>query len=331
MSGNERTTRNELRTAPMLFAKGAGRHESGQERVLEEFRVMDPAEAAMEVVAMADLEDSKRQVRKTLESFHCFMKEMKIEKASAENLIEAVPTWVMSLLKREKRIKRSTTLMQKIRLLQAALPNLKIMQSTVIKKFMKGLGRTQGMRPVSIEIASSDQILKMRELATDPQMLTAMILLTRGAARLSDLRVWLGGQGAATLRGSVLQLQLERRKTDQAGASPMEHIIGPIRVSKEDQIVLRKAPKALWSKQPLENSEYKSARVFLENLQAIKKRVGIGSLIALRRARARAAGKKRPTADVADLLGHKPNSKSTKRYMRSLDCRELKARLAMTA
>ena len=62
----------------------------------------------------------------------------------------------------------------------------------------------------------------------------------------------------------------------------------------------------------------------------MKRKSGIKSMIAFRRGRAKVAAKVARTKDVAALLGHKPNSRSTRRYTARLDVRELEARRKMT-
>lgn len=89
--------------------------------------------------------------------------------------------------------------------------------------------------------------------------------------------------------------------------------------------------EAVWSREPGENSELGSTSKILQHLQQLKRSVGINSFIQLRRARARLVAAHYPTAWVADLLGHRPGSSSTKRYIRSLDCRETNQRMKMTS
>ena len=67
-----------------------------------------------------------------------------------------------------------------------------------------------------------------------------------------------------------------------------------------------------------------------QELQRLKKKAGIKSFIALRRARAQRAAKIAPMTRVAELLGHRPGSKSTQCYVGNIDHLERKWRLAMS-
>ena len=114
-------------------------------------------------------------------------------------------------------------------------------------------------------------------------------MLTRMGARLSDVRNWIGGNGRVVINKEAksLEIQLSRRKTDQAGASPALHILGPILM---DRKTLREMTPLSKVQDPLAISPYPSVQhLFLQELQKKKKKAGIKSFIALRRARAQRA------------------------------------------
>ena len=154
-------------------------------------------------------------------------------------------------------------------------------------------------------------------------------MLTRMGARLSDVRNWIGGNGRVVINKEAksLEIQLSRRKTDQAGASPALHILGPILL---DRKTLREMTPLSKVQDPLAISPYPSPAAFLQELQRLKKKAGIKSFIALRRARAQRAAKIAPMTRVAELLGHRPGSKSTQCYVGNIDHLERKWRLAMS-
>lgn len=281
-------------------------------------------------MAIADLETSKKQARNTWLNLATFVQREYPTETQETNLPMIIAHWLTDLWRKEEKIKRVSTLLQKARILQGLMPGKLILGSKILKDYFKGWGRLQEFRPQGLELASQDQASDLRRRATTPLLKLAALFLTRAAARLSDLRVWIGGGGQATLEGKKLSLSLRKRKTDQSGGAPMEHIIGPLVISKKEESCLRMASVEIWTKRPLQGSDYANAKEFLQELQKLKREVGVRSMIAFRRGRAKEAARVVSTKDVGALLGHKPNSSSTRRYTRQLDVREEKKRLIMT-
>lgn len=175
------------------------------------------------------------------------------------------------------------------------------------------------------EMPSSSQVTVMMREANSP-----MKLLLKGAARLSDLRNWIGGKGVLVRdqQTNTIILRLSSRKTDQGAMAPMDHIVGPIQMTKEEQETLEMDPN-VWKVFPL-GKQSEKIKFFLKELQSMKKKAGVKSFIQFRRTRARIAAQRTTTAKVAELLGHRQGSTSTKRYTQALDVEEMKARLKMT-
>lgn len=310
-----------------LYREGAPEVQDHVPMDLELVRKMDPKKGMEQIVAMGPLERSKKQSRKIWEDFKNFQKKNR-EKAGQMSLAETVAWWLQENLRNPK-IKRVTTLSQKARMLQGLIPHVPFMKDPFLLAYFKGLGRIQPTAARAMDHASSHQCSIFLRAAKDCWTTVATLLLVKGAARLSDIRAWIGGKGVLKSHSKGnLELHLDVRKTDQAGAAPMAHIVGPIKVEAKvfDGLI---AQKNLWQRNPLKESPY-NPTTFLKQIQNMKKSAGVFSMIHFRRARARTAAKITTTDNVAELLGHRKGSTSTKRYIQDLDAQERSRRLLMT-
>lgn len=271
-----------------LEREGAPEHEERHKLDRLNLKRVSVDEAMQTIVGLADLESSKRQERAVWRSFKEFVSASRYREEKAENVPQAVVAWLTSLWKKAPSL-RTSTVLQKARTLQACLPEKRFLASTLVKKFIKGLARLQALRPPPLEVASEGQVSNMYSSSQDCLMKVILLFLDKAAARLSDIRIWLGGQGRLQKKGKTLSLILERRKTDQMGSAPMEHYLGPIAIPKSLEDELKKASKFLWSSDPARASRSLTPKKVLQNLQSLKRKVGLKSIIALRRRRAKLA------------------------------------------
>ena len=306
---------------PWIVAKGAREPEEGKEDLSwEEARDLEPL-GVQRIMGIADLESSKKQVRMAVKKLWQFMKQHSLvwEEAAVPKVIVL---WLQHMLKTNRKIRRITTLMQYARMIQS-VTKIKILQNPFVRKYFKGLSRLQEIRPRNKEVASESQYSHMLEQAEDPWLIAAIVFLGRAGARLSDIRRLLGGGGriVGSLREKTIELELSRRKTDQTGAAPAAHLIGPVKLQGKEETALQLLGQ-VFPKQAI--------RCFLNKLQTIKKNAGIQNIIALRRFRARTAALRHPIQQVAKLLGHRPGSRATAAYVGAVDGPERKKRLEMT-
>lgn len=316
----------------ILNRKGAPEQQHAIELQIEDLRKKDPLEAVITVASFAYLESSKKQVRRSWEQFEDFLRKRCSAEVLAAPMEMKVLVWVQDYLNTHPAVTRVTTLWQKVRLLQAMLPKFNILRSPMVKAYFRGLGRLQQTVKRDLPAASFDQCTRLMGLAkSDPWSMTTAMLMIRGAARWSDIRMWLGGKGILLWqeKTKTMALHLNYRKTDQAGTAPRNHIVGPIRLNEEEKTLLRKE-KALWKKNPLQPSPFANPNDFMKRFQNKKRAAGIKNFIELRRARARKAAERLPTEWVGSLLGHKPHSVTTYRYTQSLDAVEFARRVEMT-
>lgn len=290
-------------------------------------RDSDPVQNAERVMGIADLESFKRQVRAALGRFQSFERAHCAELKGFPIQMKVV-CFLQHLLQSSQRISRVSTIGSYARLLQSALVGEKILGHWIVKKYLKGLGRIQVYRP-SREVASMEQYFKMLDFAPDPWTRMLIMILARGAARYSDLRIFLGGGGSIHIdqKKREICLKLTRRKTDQSGNAPAAHLIGPVVASTlVEQEVLKDCP--LWGQppNPLVHSPYKSPAGILSQIQKAKKKAGIISLLALRRMRAQTAARVGTMAQVGEFLGHRPGSRVTSGYVGGPDCATLQFR-----
>ncbi len=313
-----------------LSQKGAVEPEVSTEKTLDSMRYVSPLEATLSLIASAPLERSKRQSRRSLLLFQEFLESLSSEEMSLPFPV-LVCLWLQSYLASHPKVRRVSTLLQKARELQAALPLVPFLHSTWMNAYAKGLGRIQPISSKELRAASADQVSNLELLAKDSWSKAAIWLLTRGAARWSDIRNWIGKKGILVCHPtlSAFSLRLNVRKTDQAGASSMKHVIGPIVLRTEEMKDLMKT-NSIWTVDPLKESPF-SPNSFMKHLQNLKMKSGIQNMIELRRRRARVAAQRLPVTQVAELLGHRPGSTSTKRYIQDLDIVEKMNRLIMTA
>lgn len=291
-----------------------------------------PRERIMKtMIATADLEASKKQMRSTMIEFRNFLSSLPPQ-ATPDSLPEAVAMWLSEVITTNKKVTRSSTIAQKARVLQSCMPDEKILSSRIVKRFLKGLARIQPLRPQALETASPAQSMTLMKMARkDPISWIAANMMCRGAARWADVRAWVGKKGRLVMnkKEETIVLELETRKTDQSGAAPMQHVIGPIKITEEEMKWLAQNPSIV-SNNPLLQSKFQTVTDFLNEMQKLKKKAGIRNFVALRRGRARIAAERVQTKEVAKLLGHRPGSMSTRRYTRSLDLQEKTQRLRMT-
>ena len=121
---------------------------------------------------------------------------------------------------------------------------------------LKGLSRIQPRAARMMEAASREQSIEFERQVTSTIHLIAAMMMTRAAARLSDIRGWIGGAGLLKIEDLSLSLVLDRRKTDQGASAPMAHVIGPIEITKEmrDRI---QGQKEILTRDPLKEEEKK--------------------------------------------------------------------------
>lgn len=308
----------------VLGMRGAEEVEKGQKVTLKDVREMEVEEAVLKVCGWAQLESTKRQYRTVLRQFTEFQKG-----TPEESLALKVVKFLQHQLKSRPAIRRVSTLHQMARVLQYLHPEEKILKSPIYLAYLKGLGRVQPIAARVPQAASSDQLAKFTKAAGyDQWTMSAALMIARAAARLSDIRAWIGGRGRLMVsrEEKSITLLLEYRKTDQAGTAPMPHVVGPVGLTKEEWGAF---DWVNFQGQKLKDSRW-TAWSFLQALQRAKKKAGIKSFIECRRGRARIAAKKATLKEVGQLLGHKEGSSSTARYTQTLDYKEWSRRMVMT-